>query len=65
MSVAVLLLEDKVIVEIKSVSDIAPVYKKQLITYLKLSNKHLGLLINFNEFLIRDGVTRLVNDLKE
>ena len=60
-----LLVEEKVIVEIKSVSEIAPVHKKQLMTYLRLADKRLGLLINFNEFLIKDGITRLVNGLKE
>jgi len=60
-----LMVEDKIIVEIKSISTVAPVHKKQLLTYLRLSNKRLGLLINFNEFLIRDGVTRLVNGLEE
>jgi len=60
-----LLVEGKVIVEIKSVSDVAPIHKKQLLTYLKLSNKRLGLLINFNELLIKDGITRLANGLEE
>jgi GxxExxY protein len=58
-----LLVEDQVIVEIKAVETIAPVHKKQLLTYLKLANKRLGLLINFNVFLIKDGITRIANRL--
>jgi GxxExxY protein len=60
-----LVVAEKVIVEVKSVSDLSPVHKKQLLTYLRLSNKSLGLLINFNETLIKDGITRVVNGLKE
>jgi len=60
-----LVVEDEVIVEIKAVEAAAPVHKKQLLTYLKLSGKHLGLLINFNVALIRDGITRIVNGLQE
>jgi len=59
-----LVVAEKVIVEVKSVSDLSPVHKKQLLTYLRLSNKSLGLLINFNETLIKDGITRVVNGLK-
>ncbi|ACH38652.1 PDDEXK_3 family protein [Citrifermentans bemidjiense Bem] len=58
-----LVVNDKVIVELKSVEKIAPVHKKQLLTYLRLSNLKLGLLINFGENLIKDGITRVVNDL--
>jgi GxxExxY protein len=54
-----------VIVEIKAVQTIAPVHKMQLLTYLKLAHKRLGLLINFNVVLIRNGITRIVNRLKE
>jgi GxxExxY protein len=57
--------EDKVIVEIKSVETVAPVHKKQLLSYLKLADKRLGLLINFNVVLIKNGITRIVNQLKE
>jgi GxxExxY protein len=53
----------KVIVEIKSIEAIAPVHRKQLLTYLRLADKRLGLLINFNVELIRDGITRVVNKL--
>jgi GxxExxY protein len=60
-----LVVEDKVIVEIKSVDLIAPVHKKQLLTYLRLADKRLGLLINFNVALIKDGITRIVNGLRE
>ena len=47
----------KVMVELKSVDKVAAVHKKQLLTYLKLSGMKLGLLINFNEVLIKDGIT--------
>jgi GxxExxY protein len=57
--------EDKVIVEIKSVETVAPVHKKQLLSYLKLADKRLGLLINFNVVLIKNGITRIVNRLQE
>jgi len=60
-----LAVEDKVIVEIKAVETVAPVHKKQLLTYLKLANKRLGLLINFNVVLIKYGITRIVNGLPE
>ena len=60
-----LVVEDKVIVEIKSVELIAPVHKKQLLTYLRLADKRLGLLINFNVALIKDGITRIVNGLRD
>jgi len=53
----------KVMVELKSVDKIADVHKKQLLTYLKLSGMKLGLLVNFNEALIKDGITRIVNKL--
>jgi GxxExxY protein len=59
-----LMVEDKVIVELKSIEAVAPVHKKQLITYLRLADKRLGLLINFNVNLIKDGITRLVNRLE-
>jgi len=60
-----LIVEEQVIVEIKAVEAVAPVHKKQLLTYLKLADKRLGLLINFNVALIKDGITRIVNELKE
>ena len=58
-----LIIENKVIIEIKSIDVIAPVHKKQLLTYLRLTGLKLGLLINFNEALIKHGITRLVNNL--
>jgi GxxExxY protein len=60
-----LIVEDLVIVELKAVEQIHPVYPKQLLTYLKLSQKRLGLLINFNTVLIRGGITRIVNGLPD
>jgi GxxExxY protein len=58
-----IIVEEKVIIEIKSVESIAPVHKKQLLTYLKLTGLKLGLLVNFNEALIKDGLVRIVNKL--
>ena len=58
-----LIVENKVIVEIKSVDAIAPVHRKQLLTYLRLANKRLGVLINFDVDLIKDGIARVVNGL--
>jgi GxxExxY protein len=58
-----LIVENKVVVEIKSVEAIAPVHKKQLLTYLRLTNKKLGLLINFNVELVKNGISRVVNGL--
>ncbi|MDX6306443.1 MAG: hypothetical protein QOI77_3412 [Blastocatellia bacterium] len=58
-----LIVEGKVIVEIKSIDAIAPVHRKQLLTYLRLTDQRLGLLINFNVELIKDGITRVVNNL--
>jgi GxxExxY protein len=56
-----LLVEDTIIVELKSVDIIKPIHKKQLLTYLKLSHKPLGLLINFNNRLLKDGIVRIAN----
>ena len=58
-----LIVENKVIVEIKSIESIAPVLCKILLTYLRLSEKKLGLLINFNVVLIKDGIKRVVDNL--
>lgn len=58
-----LIVENKVILELKSVEAIAPVHQKQLQTYLKLTGLKLGLLINFNVPLIKDGIQRIVNKL--
>jgi len=60
-----LIVEGKVIIELKSVEELAPVHKKQLLTYLRLADKRLGLLFNFNTELIKDGITRIVNNLQE
>lgn len=60
-----ILVENKVIIEIKSVESIADVHYKQLLTYLRLSDKRLGLLINFNESHLKNGIKRVVNNLKE
>ena len=57
------LVASKVIVEIKSVEKITPVYPKIVLTYLKLSEKKLALMINFNVALIKDGIQRIVNGL--
>lgn len=58
-----LIVEDCVIVEVKSVTEFSAVHKKQLLTYLRLGNKKLGLLINFNVLLIKDGICRIANGL--
>lgn len=58
-----LVVENIVIIEIKSIERIAPVHKKQTLTYLRLTGNKLGLLINFNEALIKDGITRIVDRL--
>ena len=55
----------QVVVEIKSIEAIGPVHKKQLLTYLRLADKRLGLLINFNVELIKNGISRVVNQLPE
>ncbi len=60
-----LIVEGKVIVEVKSLEVIARVHKKQLLTYLRLADKRLGLLINFGGALIKDGISRVVNRLPE
>jgi GxxExxY protein len=58
-----LIVADKVIIEIKSVENLAPVHRKQLLTYLRLTGRKLGLLINFDTELIKDGIARVVNGL--
>jgi len=60
-----LLVEGKVILELKSVESIAPIHKAQLLTYLKLSNLKLGLLLNFNTSIMKDGIVRIVNNFKD
>jgi GxxExxY protein len=58
-----LVVENKVIVELKSVENLLPVHKKQLLTYLKLSDRKLGYLMNFGANLFKEGITRIVNNL--
>ncbi len=58
-----LLVENQVIVELKSVADLGPIHQAQLLSYLKLSGKKLGLLINFNVIHLKDGIKRLANGL--
>jgi len=58
-----LIVENKVIVEIKSVEAITPVHQKQVLTYLRLTRLKLGLLVNFNESLIKSGIQRIVHNL--
>ncbi len=60
-----LLVEDLLIVELKSVEELAKVHKKQVLTYLRLSGKRLGLLINFGSERFKESVTRLVNGLPD
>ena len=60
-----LIVGEKVVIQIKSVDALAPVHKKQLETYLRLMDLGLGLLINFNVALIKDGIQRVVNRLAE
>jgi GxxExxY protein len=60
-----LLVEDSVIVEIKAVEHLLPVHSAQLLTYLRLSGRKVGLLMNFNETILRNGLKRLVNEIEE
>ena len=60
-----LIVNDLVIIELKSVEQIAKVHKKQLLTYLRLADKRLGLLANFGASLMKDGLSRVVNGLME
>jgi GxxExxY protein len=58
-----LLVAGLVILEIKAVEELAPIHVAQLLTYLKLTGCHLGLLMNFNQVLMRDGIQRVVHNL--
>jgi iron complex transport system substrate-binding protein len=60
-----LIVERKVIIELKSIEHLAPVHAKQLLTYLRLGNCRLGLLINFGDVLLKDGIKRVANGLAE
>jgi GxxExxY protein len=55
-----LLIEDKLLIELKSVEKLIPIHEAQILTYMKLSNIHTGLLINFNVLLLKDGIKRFV-----
>jgi hypothetical protein len=57
-----LLIEDAIIVELKSVEELMPVHEVQLVTYMKLADKRLGFLINFNVSLMKEGIRRKVNN---
>jgi iron complex transport system substrate-binding protein len=59
-----LLVEDRVVVELKSVEKLAPVHSKQLLTYLRLMNLPVGLLINFGAATLKEGLHRIVNNLQ-
>ncbi len=60
-----LIVEDVVIVELKSIETLSRVHSKQLLTYLRLADKPLGLLINFGSLLLKDGIHRVVNNLPD
>ncbi len=60
-----LLVEDQVPVELKAVSEIMPIFKAQLLSYLKLSDKRVGLLINFHVELLKDGIVRMANNFEK
>ena len=60
-----IIVNGKIIVEVKSIEGIGPVHGKQLLTYLRLTDMRLGLLINFNSDLIKNGIRRVVNNLDE
>jgi len=58
-----ILVDNKVIVEIKSIESLMEIHKKQLLTYIRLADCKLGLLINFNEVMLKNGIKRIVNNL--
>jgi GxxExxY protein len=60
-----IVVENSIILELKSCENIEPIHRAQLLTYLKLSNLHLRLLLNFNTSFMKDGIVRVVNELKE
>ena len=60
-----LVIDDLVIIELKAVTELAPIHQAQLTTYLKLSRKSLGFLINFNVPLIKNGIRRIANQFQE
>lgn len=60
-----IVVENKIVLELKSCEKIEPIHKAQLLTYLRLSSLNLGLLLNFNVPVMRDGIVRIVNELDE
>lgn len=60
-----ILVEDKIVLELKSCEKVEPIHKAQLLTYLKLSGLNLGLLLNFNTEIMKNGIVRVVNELPE
>jgi GxxExxY protein len=60
-----IIVDNKVILELKSVESLHDAHKKQLLTYLKLTNKKLGILLNFGESIMKSGITRIVNGLPD
>ena len=60
-----IVIDNKIITELKSIEKIEPIHKAQLLSYLKLSGQRLGLLLNFNVSVMKDGIVRLVNQLEE
>jgi GxxExxY protein len=60
-----LLVEDQLIIELKSVEQLAPVHRKQLLTYLRITNRPVGLLMNFGESMMKQGISRVINDRSE
>jgi GxxExxY protein len=60
-----IVVENRIILELKTCEEIEPIHKAQLLTYLKLSGLHLGFLFNFNVPIMRDGIARVVNELNE
>jgi GxxExxY protein len=57
-----MIVDNSVILELKSVTELLPVHKKQLLTYMRLTGTKLGYIINFNEYSLKDGIERIVND---
>ena len=57
-----IIVDNSVILELKSVAELLPVHKKQLLTYMRLTGTKLGYIINFNEYSLKDGIERIVND---
>ena len=57
-----IIVDNRVILELKSVTELLPIHKKQLLTYMRLTNIKLGYVINFNEYSLKDGIERVVNN---